>query len=112
MKMKTLKMNPMDKTEGTDYINPFHTDLYHMGTTIGKNVTVMFAKHQNEVHEYVIIANTKTGERLKVYLNPNPIRFVLKKPIRSFKSALRYLIPERLTLETNPRIHAWLWWNF
>lgn len=37
---------------------------------------------------------------------------VLARPIRSFKRALRYIIPHRLTLKENPRIHAWLWWNF
>lgn len=37
---------------------------------------------------------------------------VLKKPFRNLKTALNYLIPKRLTLKCNPRIHAWLWWNF
>lgn len=37
---------------------------------------------------------------------------VLKRPLRSFRAALEYLIAKRLTLPHNPRIHAWLWWNF
>ena len=37
---------------------------------------------------------------------------VLHRPLRSWKQALRYLLPYRLTLPHNPRIHAWLWWNF
>lgn len=36
-------------------------------------------------------------------------KVVLAKPIRSLKHALQYSIPHRLTLKTNPRIHAWLW---
>jgi hypothetical protein len=39
-------------------------------------------------------------------------KMAMAKPIRSLKSALRYWYPKRLTLEHNPRIHAWLWWNF
>jgi len=34
------------------------------------------------------------------------------KPTRRAKHALRYWFPKRLTLESNTRIHAWLWWNF
>lgn len=34
---------------------------------------------------------------------------VLKRPIRSFRIAMRYWYPKRLTLGVCPRIHAWLW---
>lgn len=37
---------------------------------------------------------------------------VLAKPIRSLRIALRYWLPKRLTLKSNPAIYAWLWWNF
>jgi len=37
---------------------------------------------------------------------------VFKKPLRSLRQALHYWLPRRLTLKHNPRIHAWLWWNF
>ena len=37
---------------------------------------------------------------------------VFKKPYRTFKMAMRYWYPRRLTLKCNPRVHAWLWWNF
>lgn len=37
---------------------------------------------------------------------------VLKRPLRSFLMAMRYMFPRRLTLKHNLRIHAWLWWNF
>jgi len=36
----------------------------------------------------------------------------LAQPIRSLKKAWAYIIPRRLTLKSNPRVHAWLWWNF
>jgi len=38
--------------------------------------------------------------------------FFLARPIRSFKHALRYWRPRRLTLDHNPKICAWLWWNY
>lgn len=31
---------------------------------------------------------------------------------RSFSQSLRYIIPKRLTLGCNPKIIAWLFWNF
>lgn len=37
---------------------------------------------------------------------------VLAYPRRSLRRALRYWRPKRLTLPSNPRVHAWLWWNF
>ena len=46
--------------------NPFLSDAYHMGATIGTNVTVMYERFDNERHNYIIIVNTETGERLRV----------------------------------------------
>jgi len=40
------------------------------------------------------------------------MRIVMAKPTRSFRQAMRYWLPHRLTLKCNPRVHAWLWWNF
>lgn len=37
---------------------------------------------------------------------------VLAEPKRTLKKALSYWFPWRLTLKSNPRVHAWLWWNF
>ena len=48
--------------------NPFNHDAYHMGITLGTNVTIMYEKHTNEKHDYVIVINTETGKRLKVVL--------------------------------------------
>jgi len=39
-------------------------------------------------------------------------KIVLVKPVRRLKIAFKYWLPKRLTLKSNPRIHAWLWWNF
>ena len=48
--------------------NPFHHDLYHMGTEIGRNLLVLHAKFPGEQHDYVILVNPETGERLRVSL--------------------------------------------
>ena len=59
--------------------------------------------------------------KMSVYSFPNRsvvwdrrIGMVLKEPRRSFRMAIRYWWPKRLTLNLpgRPRIHAWLWWNF
>lgn len=46
--------------------NPFHHDAYHMGTQIGSNCTIMHPNHSNKECDYIIVINTKTGERLKI----------------------------------------------
>lgn len=46
--------------------NPFLGDCFHMGTTIGVNVTVMYARFDGERHDYIIIVDTETGERLNI----------------------------------------------
>lgn len=37
---------------------------------------------------------------------------VTAKPKRKLRQAFQYWWPKRLTLKSNPRVHAWLWWNF
>jgi len=49
--------------------NPYKSDLYHMGTQIGKNVIVMYANHTSEQQDYIIIVNPETGERIKIVMN-------------------------------------------
>jgi len=46
--------------------NPFLCDGYNMGTTIGANVTVMYAKFKDEVHQYIIVIDTTTGQRVRI----------------------------------------------
>jgi hypothetical protein len=38
--------------------------------------------------------------------------WVLAKPTRTVRRAMRYWRPKRLTLKENPPVYAWLWWNF
>jgi len=46
--------------------NPFHHDAVRMGTTIGKNVVVMYHQHQFERQDTIVIVNSETGERMLV----------------------------------------------
>ena len=46
--------------------NPFCHDHFNMGQTMGKNVTVMFGNHSSEEMGYLIVVNTRTGERIKI----------------------------------------------
>lgn len=48
--------------------NPFHHDAYHMGSTMGNNCTVMFENFEDKECKYLIVINTKTGERIKIIL--------------------------------------------
>jgi len=48
--------------------NAFHNDAYHMGTVIGTNCTILYEQHSNKEQDYIIVVNTKTGEKLKINL--------------------------------------------
>jgi hypothetical protein len=61
-------MEPMTTNGDNTPINPFLQDSYHMGTTLGKNVTVMYPNFPKENCEYLILVNTMTGERKRVVL--------------------------------------------
>lgn len=50
--------------------NPFCHDLCNMGVRLGNNVMVMYRNHDHEICEYLIIVNTETGERMKVFFRP------------------------------------------
>lgn len=64
----------MIETRNADSIppgaNPFHHDQFNMGTKIASNVTIMHPSFPEQETEYVIVVNTKTGERLRVYFSP------------------------------------------
>lgn len=47
--------------------NPFHHDLFHMGTYIGTSLCIMYASHN--IGDYIIIVNIETGERTKLIFN-------------------------------------------
>ena len=58
-----IKVEPMAKMDFTISNNPFHHDLYHMGTYLSDSVMLM---HTSGPMKYVIFVNLKTGERFKV----------------------------------------------
>lgn len=61
-------MESITKLDNIEPGNPFLSDLSHMGATLGKNVVVMYSKSESEEQPYLIICDTKTGERLRVDL--------------------------------------------
>jgi len=63
--MKFGTMN-VDQIENIEKGNPFLSDLYNMGYQVGTNVTVMYEKFPNQLHKYIIVCNTKTGERIRI----------------------------------------------
>lgn len=56
----------VEKIENIKPGNPFLSDPYNMGIKIGSNITIMFGKFENDIHEYIIIVNTLTGNRLRI----------------------------------------------
>ena len=68
--MKVVDIPPMDvsvmtKGDGIS-INPFLQDIDHMGTYMGTNVAVMYRNFPKEECPYLIIIDTRTGERKKI----------------------------------------------
>lgn len=59
-KMETLPSLPPNS-------NPFEHDLWNMGQRIGKEHMLMFRNHPLEDLDYLIVVNTTTGERVKLY---------------------------------------------
>lgn len=46
--------------------NPFLSDLFNMGQPIGKDLMLMFKNHPDEDCHYLILVDTKTGERVRI----------------------------------------------
>lgn len=46
--------------------NPYASDAFHIGTTIGKNVTIMYSNFPDDICNYIIVVNTDTGKRVKI----------------------------------------------
>ncbi len=64
-----IKVEPMEPLDTENYavpLNPFHQDIYSMGTTLGTNVTVMYGNHTHTHQPYIIVVNLDTGERIKI----------------------------------------------
>ncbi len=50
--------------------NPFGHDQHLMGKTIATNLTVMFGTFPQQKASYIVIINTETGERIKIWFGP------------------------------------------
>jgi len=59
-----ISMDLMDRIPAGD--NPYSHDLFHMGKSVGSNITVMFASHDDQVCDYLILIDQRTGERVRV----------------------------------------------
>ena len=66
--MQVTELDRFEKDEGQEFLNPFLQDAFLMGTQIGKNVTIMYEKFDQEVQPYIIVINTKTGRRIRIDL--------------------------------------------
>jgi hypothetical protein len=74
MKFETMTPMSTDDSDGSTWvqknedgcINPFCQDQIRMGTAIGRNVTIMFSNFPRQECEYLVIVDTRTGERMRV----------------------------------------------
>lgn len=41
-------------------------DMYHMGISVGPNVTILFTNAKGQRTDYLIIVDKETGERIKI----------------------------------------------
>ena len=67
--MEIVEMTPLDASPDLKHdgaINPYNQDFYHMGTTIGKNVEVMYKLFPSDTHKYIVVVNKVSGERVKI----------------------------------------------
>lgn len=59
-----IKVERMDNIEPG---NPFHSDLFHVGTKIGTNCMIMHRSlSEKEREKYIIVVNMETGERVLI----------------------------------------------
>lgn len=65
--MKITTMSPMEPNEDGSPINAFRQDFSNnLGTNVGSNVTVMFSRFENEVHDFLIVIDRISGERIRI----------------------------------------------
>ena len=67
--MKVEKLTKIERNEITvqnGYINPFLIDQFRIGNTIGRNCTIMHETVGNMDCEYIIVIDTKTGNRVRI----------------------------------------------
>lgn len=61
-----FKIRPMEAIPAYD--NPFCHDAYNMGTALGSNLVVMYDTFPDKPMDYLILVNTRTGKRIKVFM--------------------------------------------
>jgi hypothetical protein len=49
--------------------NPFNYDAYHMGQKMGKDHYIMFPNHNTEELRYMVLIDTRTGNKVKIVLH-------------------------------------------
>ena len=49
--------------------SPFLQDVYHMGQRMGKDHYIMFGNHDTEDLKYMILVDTRTGNRVKIVIH-------------------------------------------
>lgn len=60
-------VEPMEPLDFSISSNPFHHDLFHMGTDVNEILLIMFGSS----FDYIILVNKKTGERIKLKFTGN-----------------------------------------
>ena len=78
MKITTLEAFSIDPAQvhvnEHGCINPFHQDLWNMGTRLGTNVTLMHSNFDNAECASFVIVNTRTGERFKIEMETKCVK--------------------------------------
>lgn len=65
--------------------NPFLHDNYHMGVTIGTNVVVMMANHQDKECPYLIVCNLESGERIRLEFKDSAHALAIAKTVNAIR---------------------------
>lgn len=73
MKIKQVKLVSFPENA-----NPYVQDIYNMGTPFGKDLVLMHKHHATDECTYIILVNTRTGERVKLEIDmyqeePTPV---------------------------------------
>ena len=58
--------NPLVQKNDHGCINPFLQEAVLMGTQVGRNVTIMHRNFERDECPYLIVIDTRTGERIKI----------------------------------------------
>jgi hypothetical protein len=64
--MQVEELAPMTPSLDGTPINPFNQDPFLRGHTLGRNVTVMLERFDNQHQNYIVVVDTLTGKRLRI----------------------------------------------